>query len=303
MKYDVIVIGGGAAGLGAALYSARYTLKTLLIAKEFGGTGNIAHKVDNWIGDPGITGPELMKKYLDHVDRYKVPRIEDEVTALVKLKDGTFKVDTSDGKSYQSKTIIYALGMKHSELGVPGEKEYSGKGVHYCYTCDGPLYAKKKVAVVGGGDAAGLGSLFMADYADSIDVFVRRDVMRAEPITQNQMKEHKKITVNYKKEIAEFFGERFLKGVKLKSGETVNFDGVFIEIGHLPLSKLAEDIGIKLNSHGFIEVDNHQKTRIKGFAAAGDITTMHTLKQFITSAAEGSVAAETVYNYVNQGKW
>lgn len=303
MLYDVIVIGGGAAGLGAALYSARYTLKTLVIAKEFGGTGNIAHKVDNWIGDPGITGPELMNKFVKHVDEYKVPRVEASVISIEKNSDGTFTIKTDEKETYKAKAVIYALGMKHSELGVPGEKEYSGKGVHYCYTCDGPLYGRKKVAVVGGGDAAGLGALFMADYADSVDVFVRKDAMRAEPITQEQMRKHKKIKINYKKEIAEFFGERFLKGVKLKSGETVELDGVFIEIGHLPISGIAKKLRIKLNSHGFIEVDKHQKTNIKGFVAAGDITTKHTLKQFITSAEEGSVAAETVYNYVNQNKW
>ena len=120
MKYDVIIIGGGAAGLGAALYSARYNLKTLIIAKEFGGTGNIAHRVDNWIGEPGITGMDLMNKFIKHIDEYKVPKIEAEVTNISKLSDGSFSVKA--GKTYHGKTVIYALGMKHRELGILGEK-------------------------------------------------------------------------------------------------------------------------------------------------------------------------------------
>ncbi len=301
MKYDVIIIGGGTAGLGAALYCARYTLKTLLIAKEFGGTGNIAHKVDNWIGEPGIAGPELMKKFIKHVDAYKVPKVEAEVTDIKKLSDGSFSVKA--GKTYRAKAVIYALGMKHRELNVPGEKEFSGKGVHYCYTCDGPIYGKKVVGIVGGGDSAGLGTLFMSDYAKQVYVFVRKPFMRAEPITQQQISKLKNAKIMFETEVAEFFGDKFLKGVKFKNGKTMELDGVFIEIGHIPLSALAKKLRIKTNEHGFIKVDRSQRTNVKGFCAAGDATDMHTLKQFITTASEGSVAAESIYRYVIQGKW
>ena len=301
MKYDVIIIGGGAAGLGATLYSTRYNLKTLIIAKEFGGTGNIAHKVDNWIGEPGITGMDLMNKFIDHVDEYKVPKVEAEVTNISKMSDGSFSVKA--GKTYHGKTIIYALGMKHRELGIPGEKEFSGKGVHYCYTCDGPLYAKKNIAVIGGGDAAGLGSLFLSEYGKQVYNLVRKPAMRAEPITQDQMKANKKIKIMLENEAVEFYGEKMLQGIKLKNGRKLKVDAAFIEIGHIPLNDLAKKVRVKVNAHGFIPVDNTQKTNIKGFCAAGDITTRHTLKQFITSAAEGSVAAESVYNFIKNNKW
>ncbi len=301
MKYDVIIIGGGAAGLGAALYSARYNLKTLIIAKEFGGTGNIAHKVDNWIGEPGVSGMDLMNKFVKHVDEYDVDRIESEVTKISKLSDGSFSVRAD--KTYHGKSIIYSLGMKHRELGIPGEKEFAGKGVHYCYTCDGPLYPKKKIAVIGGGDAAGLGSLFLSEYGSQVYTLVRKSTMRAEPITQEQMSENKKIKIMFENEAAEFYGDKLLRGIKLKNGRKLEVDAAFIEIGHIPLSNLAKETGVKTNSHGFIPVGNHQKTNVRGFCAAGDITTRHTLKQFITSAAEGSVAAESIYNFIKNNKW
>ena len=301
MKYDVIIIGGGAAGLGAALYSARYNLKTLIIAKEFGGTGNIAHKVDNWIGEPGVSGMDLMNKFVKHVDEYDVDRVETEVTKISKLSDGSFSVKAD--KTYRGKSVIYSLGMKHRELGIPGEKEFAGKGVHYCYTCDGPLYSKKKIAVIGGGDAAGLGSLFLSEYGSQVYTLIRKTFMRAEPITQDQMIENKKIKIMFENEAAEFYGEKLLRGIKLKNGRKLEVDAAFIEIGHIPLNNLAKEVGVKINSHGFIPVDNHQKTNIKGFCAAGDITTRHTLKQFITSVSEGSVAAESIYNFIKNNKW
>ena len=301
MRYDVIIIGGGAAGLSAALYSARYNLKTLIIAKEFGGTGNIAHKVDNWIGEPGITGMDLMNKFIKHIDEYKVSKVENEVTNISKLSNGYFSVKA--GKIYQGKTIIYSLGMKHKELGIPGEKEFSGKGVHYCYTCDGPLYKNKKVAMVGGGDSAGWGSVFLSEHAKEVYTLVRKPVMRAEPITVSQMNASPKIKIKYNTEVAEILGEKVLQKIRLKNGRTIELDAVFIEVRHIPLSDMVIALRIKRTNHRFIIVDNNQKTNVKGFCAAGDITTRHTLKQFITSAAEGSVAAETVYNYLKSSKW
>ena len=301
MKYDVIIIGGGAAGLGAALYSARYNLKTLIIAKEFGGTGNIAHKVDNWIGEPGISGMALMDKFVKHIDDYDITRVESEVTNISKLSDNSFSVKSD--KIYHGKSIIYALGMKHKELGILGEKEFAGKGVHYCYTCDGPIYSKKRIAVIGGGDSAGLGSLFLSEYGTKIYTLVRKTMMRAEPITREQMENNKKIKIMFENEANEFYGDKLLKGIKLKNGRKLEVDAVFIEIGHVPLSNMAKKLNVTIKSNGFIPVDNQQKTNIKGFCAAGDITTRHTLKQFITSAAEGSVAAESIYNFVKNNKW
>jgi len=300
MIYDVIIIGGGAAGLGAALYSARYNLKTLIIAKEFGGTGNIAHKVDNWIGEPGISGMDLMDKFIAHVDSYGVEKVEDEIKSIKKNKE-IFEVQGK--KKYSAKSIIYSLGMVHKELGVEGEKEFAGKGIHYCYTCDGPIYSGKNVIMVGGGDSAGWGSVFLSEHAKSVTTMVRKDKMKAEPITVKQMEDSPKINIKYNTEIKKFYGDKLLEGVILKDGTDMKIDGVFIEIGHLPLNQIAKSCKVKLDKSGFIKVNNHQKTNIKGFCAAGDITTRHTLKQFITSASEGSVAAESIYNFIKNKKW
>lgn len=136
--FDLLIIGGGAAGLGAALYAARFKLNVAVIAKEFGGTGNIAHMVDNWIGSPSITGWDLMQNFQKHVKDYEVPMIMGVVASIEKNGNG-YTVKLEDGTAHESKMILFANGMQHRKLGVKGEEEYAGRGVHYCYTCDGPL--------------------------------------------------------------------------------------------------------------------------------------------------------------------
>ncbi len=295
--YDTIIIGGGAAGLGAALYAARFMLNTICIAKEFGGTGNIAHLVDNWIGEPGVSGFDLMQKFIKHVKQYNVPLVEDEVTEIVK-EGKNFVVRTKSGTTYMGKTIIFTMGMVHRKLNVSGEKEFEGKGVHYCYTCDGPLYGGKIVAVVGGSDSAGLGSLMLKDYAKKVYVIYRGEKLRAEPITAQQVYGSPKIEVIHKANIVEIRGDKFVTSVKLDTGKEIKLDGVFIEVGHLPLSDIPQKLGVKVDDHGFVHVDRTQATNVPGFFAAGDITNATSLKQFITSASEGSIAAQGVFLYL-----
>ena len=297
---DVIILGGGAAGLGAALYSARFSLDTICIAKEMGGTGNIAHKVDNWIGEPGITGMDLMDKFANHVKDYKVPLITDTVKEIKKI-DGGFEV-VCGKETYQGKTVIFSLGMKHRELGIPGEKEFSGKGVHYCYTCDGPLYKDQIVAVVGGSDSAALGAIFMKDYAKKVYVIYRGDKLRAEPISAKQVYADEKTEVIHNANVVEVIGDKMVTKIKLDTGKELDLDGLFIEIGHIPLNEIAEKVGVKIDSHGFIEVNKEQATNVEGFFAAGDITNSTSLKQFITSASEGSIAAQGAYHYLTRLK-
>lgn len=297
---DVIILGGGAAGLGAALYSARFSLDTICVTKEIGGTGNIAHKVDNWIGEPGISGMDLMEKFAKHVKEYKVPLIVDTVKEINQI-DGGFEV-VCEKETYQGRTVIFSLGMKHRELGIPGEKEFSGKGVHYCYTCDGPLYKDSTVAVVGGSDSAALGAIFMRDYAKKVYVIHRGDKLRAEPISAKQVYEDDKIEVIHNANVIEVVGDKMVTKVKLDTGKELDLDGLFIEIGHIPLNEIAGKVGVKLDTKGFIEVNREQATNVEGFFAAGDITNATSLKQFITSAAEGSIAAQGAYHYLTRLK-
>lgn len=296
--YDVVIIGGGAGGLAAALYSARFMLKTLLIAKDFGGTGNIAHKVDNWIGEPGITGPELMQKFVDHVKSYKVPMVEAEVLA-VKKKGKNFVIVTNK-KKFEAKTVIFANGMSHRKLNVSGEKEFAGKGVHYCYTCDLPIFAGKTVAIIGGSDSAALGTIFAEKYAKKIYVIYRGNKLRAEPVSAAKVYNMKKAQVIHNTNIVEIYGDRMVRGLKTDTGKDIKLDGVFVEIGYIPLSDLAKSLGVKLTEYGFVKVTKNQETNISGIFAAGDISDATTLKQFITSASEGSIAAQSAYFHVRR---
>lgn len=295
---DVIIIGGGAAGLGAALYSARYRLDTSVIVKEIGGTGNEAHKVDNWIGSPGISGIELMENFVNHVKSYNVPLEVGEVSSVKKEGD-KFLVSTKD-KSYESKALILAMGMTHRKLEIPGEKEYDGKGVHYCYTCDGPLYGGKTVAVIGGSDSAALGALFMAAHAEKVYVIYRKDKLRAEPVSSENVYKHPKIEVIHNTNLTEIYGEKFVTGVKTDTGKDIKLDGVFVEIGHMPNNDLTKGLGVEVDEKGFIKVDKKFKTNIFGVFAAGDIVNSISLKQFITSASSGSIAAQSAYLYLKR---
>ncbi|MBT3262677.1 FAD-dependent oxidoreductase [Candidatus Woesearchaeota archaeon] len=297
---DVIIIGGGAAGLGAALYSARFSLDTMCIAKEFGGTGNIAHKVDNWIGDPGISGFDLMQRFEKHVKEYNVPLISDEVKEIKKIEGG-FEVVGKE--TYQGKTIILAVGMKHRELGIPGEKEFAGNGVHYCYTCDGPLYKDKNIAVVGGGDSAALGALMLKDYAKKVSMLYRGEKLRAEPFNSEAVEKSENVEIITKVNVVEVLGdETGMTKVKLDNGDEMVLDGLFIEIGHIPLNELAKKLEVKLDEKGFVEVENDQSTNVEGVYVAGDLSNITGLKQFITSASQGSIAAQSAYHYIMKNK-
>lgn len=296
---DLIIIGGGAAGLGAALYAARFRLDVVVIAKEFGGTGNIAHRVDNWIGEPGISGWDLMQKFIRHVESYKVPMISEEVTAVEKSNDG-FTVRLTDGTTHESRLMLLSNGMVHRKLGVPGEDTYAGKGVHYCYTCDGPLYKGRVLAVVGGSDSAALGSLFLSEYGSKVYTIFRKEQMTAEPISVEKVLTHPKITAIPKTNVVEILGkEGRATELKLDSGSMLAVDGLFVEVGHLPLNEIAKGLGVSVDERGYIIVNRKQETNVSGVLAAGDITNATELKQFITSASEGSIAAQTAYNTIH----
>lgn len=306
--WDVLIVGGGTAGLGAALYAARYNLKTVIIAKDFGGTGNEAHLVDNWIGEPGITGMDLMNKFIAHVKQLGVTFVEGTATAAKReSKNNFFKTTVLVGEkeqTFSSKTIFLCSGMKHNKLGVPGEEAFAKKGVSYCYTCDAAFFKGKVAGVVGGSDAAGQAALLLAEYAAKVYVFYRGDKLRAEPITAERVYSNQKITVMHKTNVTEIKGERFVTSVKLDNGKEITLDGVFVQIGAAPDPTLAKMLGVGLNERNFIIVDKEGRTNVPGVFSAGDMTDGTTLKQFITSAADGSKAAQQAYLYLQkqQGK-
>jgi thioredoxin reductase (NADPH) len=303
MVYDLIIIGGGVAGLGAAVYGARFELKVLVLAKNLGGLLQQTHTVENYIGFKSIGAMELTKNIIDHAKSYKQVNIKEE-TAKNITNGKTFKVKTNKA-TYEGKTVLFATGSFHRELNVLGEKDFRGKGVSYCGTCDGPLFSGKTIAVVGGSDSAAKEALLLSQYAEKVYIIYRGEHIRAEPITVEQVEKHKKIKIIYKTNVKEVKGKQFVTSVILDNSyngsKELKLDGLFIEIGYIPKTELAEKIGVKLNKKHEIIINKHSETNVAGVFGAGDCTNSD-FKQAITGVAEGVRAAERAYEYIRNLK-
>ena len=297
-KYDVIIIGAGPAGLSAAIYAARYKLKTIVISKDLGGLAATAHKVCNYPSQNNISGFELTQEIVGHLEELGGEIRQEEVKGMKKDEKG-FVVLTDKGK-YFSKRVILATGRKKQVLGVSGEKEFLGKGVSYCATCDAAFYKNKIVAVVGGGNAAVTAALLLAEYTEKVYIIYRKDgFFRAEPAWVKQLEKEKKIEPIFGSVVKEILGEGFVKGVVLGDGRRVDLDGVFIEVGFSPDETLAKELGLE-REKGYVVVDKNQKTSVEGVFAVGDCTN-NSLKQVVTACAEGAVASTSVYEELKLG--
>jgi thioredoxin reductase (NADPH) len=289
--YDLIILGGGPAGLNAALYAARSSLKVMLMSRILGGAIAEAHKVENWLGTKSISGMELVKSFVEHVKNYSIEIKEEEIKG-VRKKDGYFEVNGT----YQAKKIIIALGTERRKLNVEGEAGFLGKGVSYCATCDGALFGGKVVGVVGGANSAADAALALADIAQKVYVIYRGESLRAEPQRVEMIKKNKKIEVICCANVKEIKGDKMMASVLLDTGREIAMDGLFVEIGAVPASTIAKEIGVALSEDGHIKVNERQETNIKGIFAAGDITnSSNRFKQVITAAAEGAIAAKSAY--------
>lgn len=293
--YDIIIIGAGAAGLTAALYAYRYNLNTLLISKDIGGVTLEAHSIENFPGYKGITGIELIKQWVDHIKSLKVEIQLDDVVNIEKQKDN-FVITTKNGKKFQSKTVILALGMKRKHLNIEDEDKFLGKGVSYCATCDGPLYKNKIVAVIGGGDTALMDAQFLVEHAKKVYIIHRRDELRAEPKREEQIKKNKKVEIIYNTNVKEIKGKDFVSSIVLDNKTELKVDGIFIDVGFIPSIDIIKKLNVRCDEHDYIIVNNKQETNIPGLFAAGDIT-FNSLKQIITAAAEGAIAAFSAFRY------
>jgi len=296
--YDLLILGAGSAGYGAAIYAARYKLKTAIIGMEPGGLLNEAHIVENYAGYPSISGRELMEKFRESITHLKVPIIEEYITEL--KKDGEFYLVKTDKNTHKTKTLIIALGTERRKLGLESEKAFAGRGVSYCFTCDGPFYKDKEaVGVVGGSDSAAMAALLLADYAKKVYIIYRKGKLRAEPIYFDKIGQKGNIELVYNANVVEILGDKFVEKVKLDTGKELKLNGLFIEIGQIPNTKLAKDLGVELDPKGYIKTNHQQKTNLPGVFSAGDICTTP-LRQAIVGAGEGAVAALSAYNFVNQ---
>ncbi len=293
---DVIIIGAGPAGMTAAIYAARYKLDTAILTKDIGGMAAESHKVCNFPSYVEISGMELMQKVQKQVEELDVPILFDEVTSVEKKEN--FIVNTKE-TIYESKKVIVASGTVRRKLDVPGEKEFLGKGVSYCATCDGAFFQDKIVAVVGGSDAALTAALLLTEYATKVYIIYRRDhFFRGEPVWIEQVIKHDKIEPVFNEEVKEINGDVFVESVLLKSGKKLEVGGVFIEIGSVPkLDILKMDVE---SERGYIVTNENKETNISGLYAVGDIT-KNPLKQIVTAAADGAIAAYDCYKSLKRG--
>ncbi|MDP3993245.1 MAG: FAD-dependent oxidoreductase, partial [bacterium] len=259
---DVIVIGSGMAGLSAALYTARYELSTVVIGAELGGATSTAWTIENYPGFKAIDGYDLMMKLKEQVEALGAKVVADKIEKITKSDKG-FKLTGESGEEFLAKSVIFAHGAARRKLRLPKEDDFSqGKGVHYCTTCDGPLYKGKTIAIVGSGDAAVKGALLALQYADKIYMIVRGEVLHPEPINAERLKPYleTKVEVLPISEVKEILGDSRLTGVKLSNGQELKLDGLFVEIGAVPEMELVESLGVKLDPRGYVAVDNMMET-------------------------------------------
>ena len=299
MVYDIIVVGAGPAGLTAALFAERQALKILIIGNSFHSSMlHEAYFVDNYPGIKSISGPDL----LDAMQSQLISKITHERVFSVKKKNDLFLVQT-EKNIYQSKTVIIATGSKHRKGNIVGEDKFVGKGVSYCITCDGPLFKGKDVVVVGGGDSAVKGGIFLKDIgASSVSILHRRNCLRAAKRYIVQAKE-RGIHFILDSVVQEIVGSDYVKKIKIKSLKTnevfeKKVNGIFFEIGIVPSSELIKDLNVKTENE-YIVVNEKKETSVPGLYAAGEVTTTP-LRQVITACADGAIAATSAYEYIKQ---
>ena len=302
-EWELIIIGAGPAGLTAGIYAGRRELKTLILEEKIpGGAAADSPLIENYPGFKSIGGRELMNRMLEHCKSFGAQIHELESVKELNLNQQEKVVKTAR-VTYRAKAIIVATGSHHRELGVPGEKEFRGRGVSYCATCDGPFFKDKRVIVVGGGNTAAVSALFLADIASEVSLVHRRNQLRAEEAIFREL-QRKGVKFFWNSVVKEIRGENLVKSAVIynqKTGETreIEVDGIFINIGEEPNSQIAKAAGIKVDERGYIIVDSRQRTNIPGVYAAGDVTNCP-VKQIGTAVGQGIVAAEEAYGYVRR---
>lgn len=299
--YDVVIIGGGGAGLTAAIYASRAKLSTALFEKLTpGGQIALTDLVENYPGFPeGILGPEISQRMEEQAKKYGTEIHYKEVKSITRAGK-EFVLECYDQK-YRTKSIILASGASFRTLGVPGETKFTGKGVSYCATCDGAFFKGKEIVVVGGGDSAMQEGLFLTRFATKVTVIHRRDKLRASPILQERAKQNEKIKFIWDTAVEEIQGEKHVVGLKLKNlktGQASDFktDGIFIFIGHDPNTSFLKGF-VEFSDKGYVKTDEFLKTSVPGVFAAGEIRE-GAVKQLVSACGEGCEAALAAQAYL-----
>ncbi|OGM89171.1 thioredoxin-disulfide reductase [Candidatus Wolfebacteria bacterium RBG_13_41_7] len=297
--YDLIIIGTGPAGLTAAIYAARREMKTLLIGKEIGGQVVWAREIENYPGFKIISNLELIKRWQEQINFLKIPVINTEVN-LIENQNDIFIVHAAQG-TYHSRTIILATGVAPRQLNIPGEKEFTGRGVSYCANCDGPFFKNKKVVVVGGGNAALDAAEVMTKIASQVVLVHRDDKFRAFEVLIKKVMTRANLEIRYHTEVTAILGNGKVAAVRLRNNRTQSSEelpaqGVFVEIGHEAKTGWLKDL-VVLDEGGQIVIDKLGATSHQGIFAAGDVTASP-YKQITVACGQGATAALSAYQYL-----
>lgn len=302
---DLIIIGGSAAAISAAIYAARSNLNVQIITKDIGGQIAITNEIGNYPGFSTIGGIELAKEFKKHLDLYNIKTEDGVDVAGVSGQSGDFKIKAKKGEKaleYRSKTILIATGVRHKHLGIPGEEKFYQKGVSYCANCDGPLFKNKITAVVGGGNSAMQSSLMMTGIAKKLYIITINSEMRGERILIDKLAKTSNVQFIYNAETENIIGENMVNALEykdLKSGKLnkLALDGIFINIGMIPNSEFLTQIN--KDETGAIIVNERCETNIPGLFAAGDVTNI-LYKQIVIAAGHGATAALSIVDYLNR---
>lgn len=298
MLYDLIIIGAGPAGITAGVYAARKRISLLVITKDIGGQTAWSGDIENYTGYQFITGPDLAAKFEEHMRQYGIEVKEPEEVVDIKRIDDEIHVKTDKGE-YEARTAIIASGKFSRELNVPGEKEFKNKGLSYCATCDAPLFSKRVVAVIGGGNSALDAALQLMKIAKRMYLINITPRLGGDAIMREKVQKSDMVTIMNSTQVTAVFGDKMVTGMKVKregKEELLPVQGIFVEIGLIPNTKFAGDL--EKNEFGEIKINSRNETNIPGIFAAGDVTDVPE-KQIIIAAGEGSKAALNVFKHLN----
>lgn len=305
-KYDVIVIGAGPGGMTAALYASRANLKVAMLDRGvYGGQMNNTAEVENYTGFKSILGPDLAEQMYQSAIQFGADFVYGNVETVTVDENGIKHVKTDSGE-LEAPAIVIATGSQYRKLGIPGEDEYSGKGVSYCAVCDGAFYRGKDVTTVGGGDSAVEESEYLAKLVNNVNIVHRRDQLRAQKILQDRAFANDKINFTWNTIVTEIVGDgKKVTGVKTHNKETnedrlVPTDGVFIYIGNVPMTEPFKDLGIT-DEQGWVITDDEMKTSVPGVFAVGDVRDKK-LRQITTAVGDGGIAGQGVFSYIESLK-
>ena len=300
--YDLIIIGAGPAGITAAVYAARKKMNLLVITRDIGGQAAWSGDIENYTGYQFISGPELAQKFEEHMRKYNIALKENEEVIELKKAGDIVEVKTEKG-IYEARTAIVASGKRSRELGVPGEKEFKNRGLTYCATCDGPLFAGKDVAVIGGGNSALDAALQLMKIAKKVYIINNTPSLGGDAVMREKAQNSNIVATYNNSKVAAVLGDKMVTGIKIKKEdmeEQLAVQGIFVEIGLVPNAEFAKDI--EKNQIGEVKVNCHNETNIPGIFAAGDVTDVPE-KQIIIAAGEGSKASLCVFRYLAQHKF